>query len=174
LIIIFAIFLHHQILTHIKKIEMMKKDRIEEMATLIEGLNELLATYAVHYQNMRSMHWNVKGPNFFMLHQKFEEEYQGSQQIADEIAERILAIGAKPLSKFSDYLIKSKIKEFGNFDSAENAIKFLVESLGIFIDLENRLLEMASELKDEGTVGLMAELISGQEKNKWMFSALIS
>jgi starvation-inducible DNA-binding protein len=151
----------------------MNKNRIEELSKLSDDLNELLANYAIHYQNMRSMHWNVKGPHFFMLHEKFEEEYLNAQESVDNIAERILALGGKPLSSFSVYLKKSKIKEFANFDSAESAINFLIEGLETLIETENRILEMAGDAKDEGTVALMGELIGAQEKNKWMFSSLL-
>jgi starvation-inducible DNA-binding protein len=151
----------------------MKKDKKEEMTGLLEKLNDLLANYAIYYQNLRSMHWNVKGPHFFMLHEKFEEEYLIAQDAVDNVAERVLALGGKPLSMFSVYLSKSTIKEFDTFDGAENAIDYLIESLEILIEKENETLEMASGLKDEGTVALMGELIGNQEKTKWMFSALL-
>jgi starvation-inducible DNA-binding protein len=151
----------------------MKRYKKEEMTKLLDKLNDLLANYAIHYQNLRSMHWNVKGPHFFMLHEKFEEEYLKAQDVVDNIAERVLALGGKPLSMFSVYLGKSKIKEYSTFDGAENAIGFLIESLEILIEKENETLELAAGLKDEGTVALMGELIGSQEKTKWMFSALM-
>ena len=60
--------------------------------TLIGGLNQLLADHAVYYQKLRNYHWNVKGPAFFQLHQKFEEMYLVAQEHVDSIAERILAL----------------------------------------------------------------------------------
>ena len=42
---------------------------------LAEKLNELLANYQIFYMNVRGYHWNVKGSNFFELHEKFEEFY---------------------------------------------------------------------------------------------------
>ncbi|MFP4264165.1 MAG: Dps family protein, partial [Halomonas sp.] len=42
---------------------------------LAEKLNELLANYQIFYMNVRGYHWNVKGPQFFQLHEKFEELY---------------------------------------------------------------------------------------------------
>ena len=45
-------------------------------AELLSGaLNDLLANYQVFYQNLRGLHWNVKGQKFFELHAKFEEFY---------------------------------------------------------------------------------------------------
>jgi starvation-inducible DNA-binding protein len=45
----------------------------EKTTELAEKLNDLLASYSVHYQNLRGFHWNIQGPGFFELHAKFEE-----------------------------------------------------------------------------------------------------
>ena len=51
-------------------------------------LNPLLADYMVYYQKLRNYHWNVKGHEFFKLHEKFEEGYLQAAEWADDIAER--------------------------------------------------------------------------------------
>ena len=40
---------------------------------LVESLNQLLSDYQLFYQNLRGLHWNIKGKEFFELHLKFEE-----------------------------------------------------------------------------------------------------
>eukprot|EP01003_Olkasia_polycarbonata_P002091 NODE_1443_length_540_cov_65.871690_g1366_i0.p1 GENE.NODE_1443_length_540_cov_65.871690_g1366_i0~~NODE_1443_length_540_cov_65.871690_g1366_i0.p1 ORF type:complete len:153 (+),score=12.30 NODE_1443_length_540_cov_65.871690_g1366_i0:54-512(+) len=140
----------------------------------IDNLNNLLANYAIYYQNLRSMHWKVTGLHFFTLHAKFEEEYNDAQEMVDEIAERILSLGGKPKSRFSVYINESEITEFDEFIDAESSINFLVENIETLLEKENKILEMASENNDEGTADLMTMLISKQEKNLWMFRATIS
>ena len=76
-----------------------------------EKLNQLLANYSVFYQNTRGAHWNIKGNDFFTLHPKFEELYNNLVLKIDEIAERILTLGATPNHNYSDYLTLSAIKE---------------------------------------------------------------
>ncbi len=142
--------------------------------SIAKSLNDLLANYAIHYQNLRSMHWNVKGPEFFMLHQKFEEEYLAAQESVDEIAERILTLGAKPISRNSVYLKHAEISEFGEYENARAAIAFLIDGMNVLIRKENFTLALAAEQSDEGTVALMSDLISKQEKTKWMFKASIN
>ncbi len=46
------------------------KNKAEELSN---RLNQLLADYQVFYQNLRGLHWNIKGREFFELHLKFEE-----------------------------------------------------------------------------------------------------
>ena len=61
--------------------------------------------------NVRGYHWNIKGKQFFVLHAKFEEVYNNLNEMADEVAERILILGGKPLHSFSEYLKISEIEE---------------------------------------------------------------
>lgn len=65
---------------------------MESNDQLTDKLNTLLATYQIHYQNLRALHWNVKGANFFELHLKYEELYTRTQIIIDDLAERILTL----------------------------------------------------------------------------------
>jgi starvation-inducible DNA-binding protein len=47
-------------------------DKIESK-NVAEKLNGLLAIFQIFYQNLRVLHWNIKGKNFFKLHLKFEK-----------------------------------------------------------------------------------------------------
>ena len=44
---------------------------------IAEKLNILLANYSIFFQNIRGAHWDIKGSDFFTLHIKFEELYDG-------------------------------------------------------------------------------------------------
>ena len=68
---------------------------------LSEKLNELLANYSIFYQNTSGYHWNIKGEKFFELHLKFEELYNDLLIKIDEVAERILTLGANPAHNYS-------------------------------------------------------------------------
>ena len=83
----------------------------EKALILANRLNELLADYQLFYQNLRGLHWNIKGRKFFELHLKFEEYYDNAVIKVDEIAERILTLEGEPLHTFTDYLKISEIKE---------------------------------------------------------------
>ena len=59
---------------------------------------------------MHNFHWYVKGPNFFSLHEKFEELYNEASQYVDDLAERILAIW-KPVGTLKESLEISIVDE---------------------------------------------------------------
>ncbi len=148
--------------------------RNEKITETIDKLNDLLANYAIYYQNLRSLHWNVRGMHFFMLHAKFEEEYLDAQESVDEIAERILSLGGKPKSSFSVYISESEISEIDKYVDASSSIHNVVENINVLLRKEKAILDLATENSDDGTADLMTGFISKQEKNRWMFNASIN
>jgi starvation-inducible DNA-binding protein len=65
---------------------------VKETEEIVSELNLLLSNYQVYYQNLRGIHWNIRGKRFD-LHVKFEELYNDSQLKIDMIAERVLTLG---------------------------------------------------------------------------------
>lgn len=143
----------------------------EKSTQLAERLNELLASYQIFYMNVRGFHWNVKGPEFFELHVKFEEQYNDLLLKVDEIAERILTLGQQPIHAFSTYLETSQIKEAQNVTAGRDCVQGLLEGYRVLIGLQREIMELAGEADDEGTTTLMSDYITQQEKTVWMFSA---
>ncbi|WP_446050498.1 Dps family protein [Zobellia laminariae] len=137
-------------------------------------LNFLLADFQIYYMNLRGLHWNVKGRRFFMLHEKFEELYNETNDVVDEIAERILSLGEKPLHSFDDYLESKTIRVTKNISDGDLAVSSILDNLNELLLQERNILEVASDNNDEGTASLMSDLISGQEKLIWMLTAYLS
>ncbi|MES2800699.1 MAG: Dps family protein [Bacteroidota bacterium] len=136
-----------------------------------DKLNRLLASYQLHYQNLRSLHWNIKGKNFFELHLKYEELYTRTQVIIDDLAEQLLTLNVVPFSSFSDYLKNSLVKENPIITDGETGMQYVLEAQQILLKMEKELLALAAENEDESTNGLMSDLIREKEKTNWMFSA---
>lgn len=132
-------------------------------------LNTLLATYQIHYQNLRGLHWNIQGKEFFELHVKYEELYTRTQVVIDDIAERILTLGQHPLHTFNDYLSNSIIKELTTTSEGIKGMEYLLEAQKHLLVLEREILDIAGELNDEGTNSLISDLIREKEKDSWMF-----
>lgn len=146
---------------------------IKESKTLVKMLNELLANYQVYYQNLRNFHWNVSGSNFFELHAKFEELYTVANTGIDTVAERILTLGARPYSSYSEYLDNSSIKEAKEVKDSKKMVEIVRDNLNELLTLERKTLESANEHGDEGSASLMSDYISEKEKVVWMLSAYL-
>lgn len=139
----------------------------------IELLNVLLSNFQVYYQNLRGLHWNIRGKRFFELHVKFEELYNQAQLRIDEIAERVLTLGGTPLHTFEDYLKNNKLKVAKNITNDDEAVEMIVQSLAELLVIERDLLERAGAINDEGTNSMMSDLITEQEKQIWMMQAFL-
>jgi starvation-inducible DNA-binding protein len=138
---------------------------------LADHLNKLLASYQLYYQNLRGFHWNIKGPQFFELHAKFEEYYTEAATVIDEIAERILAIKHQPAHTLEDYLAHSVIKSAKGLVSAEDTVKMTLENSRQLASLLKEVLHVAEETGDEPTTDMMTALVGATEKRNWMLSS---
>jgi len=138
---------------------------------LANDLNGLLANFQIYYQNLRGIHWNIKGKRFFDLHVKFEELYTDANIKVDEIAERILTLGETPLHTFQDYSINGKVPIGKNISIDDEAVRLIVNSLSELLKIERDLLEKSADANDEGTNSMMSGFITEQEKTVWMMKA---
>ncbi|MDN3205119.1 Dps family protein [Algoriphagus sediminis] len=145
----------------------------KESKALIPQLNTLLANYQIYYQNLRNFHWNVSGSNFFELHAKFEELYTTANESVDEVAERILTLGGRPLSSYGEYIEAATITEAGVVEDSVKMVSEIRANLNVLLDIERSVLDAASEQGDEGTVTLMSDYITAKEKVVWMLSAYL-
>ena len=146
----------------------------EQTEKLISELNLLLANFQVYYQNVRGLHWNIKGKNFFELHVKFEEFYTDAQEKVDLIAERILTLQGTPLHTFDDYVKIAKVQIGKNISKDEEAVTLVVNSTSELLKIERIILELSDVAGDEGTNSMMSDFISEQEKMLWMMNAWLS
>lgn len=140
---------------------------------LAAKLNELLANYQIFYMNVRGYHWNVKGPNFFELHEKFEEFYTDLLAKVDEVAERILTLGHKPVHAYSDYTSLSRIKEDKDVHDGEACVRGVLSGFQTLIEFQREILSVASDADDEGTASQISDYIREQEKTVWMLGAYL-
>ena len=137
-------------------------------------LNVLLANYQTYYQNLRGVHWNIKGKRFFELHVKFEELYTTAQEQVDEIAERILTLGGVPFHTLESYVKHATVPVGENIFDDEKTVRLVIDTISALLPLEREILTLSDEINDEGTNSLISGFISEQEKNVWMLKAYLN
>ena len=133
----------------------------------IASLNILLSNYQTYYQNLRGVHWNIKGKRFFELHVKFEELYNAAQEQVDQIAERILTLGGVPFNTLASYVKHATIPVGENVTDDDKAVRLIIDSIVA-------LLPFSDEINDEGTNTLISDFIVEQEKNLWMLKSYLN
>jgi starvation-inducible DNA-binding protein len=146
----------------------------QETEEITHHLNDLLANYSVHYQKLRNYHWNIKGPDFFDLHEQFERQYNEALKHIDDIAERIRIFGMTPLSTFKEYLETSRVKETGSLLSAELMVRELLSDYTVLLEYMYTVVNVALKNEDSGTEEMIKTFINQMEKHHWMLSAFLS
>ncbi len=139
---------------------------------LINKLNKSVANLQVLYVKLHNYHWNVKGPQFFSIHQVTESYYDYIAQQYDVIAERILQLEAKPLTTLTEYLENATIKEETGKDF--NPPYILEKLIADFCQLKNDFKEisnLANKNDDVTTAAIADENIAWLEKAIWMLKA---
>ena len=140
----------------------------------IQALNVLLSNYQTYYQNLRGVHWNIKGKRFFELHVKFEELYNAAQEQVDQIAERILTLGGVPFNTLASYVKHATIPVGENISDDDKAVRLIIDSIVALLPSERQLLNLSDEINDEGTNTLISDFIVEQEKNLWMLKSYLN
>ena len=142
--------------------------------TIAEGLADVLAdTYVLTYKT-HAYHWNVEGPLFYSIHNLTEGQYENMFSAADELAERIRAVGQlAPMSL-------SKIREFSVIEDSEDALsagemcKALADDHERIAHRLHALIEIAGDKNDPVTEDLATERSAFHEQAAWMLKALIA
>lgn len=144
---------------------------VKETEVIAAELNILLSNFQVYYQNLRGIHWNIRGKRFFDLHVKFEELYNDAQLKIDMIAERVLTLGGTPLHTFEDYIKNNRLQVGKNVSKDVDAVQLIMSSLSDLLKIERVILDESDKINDEGTNSMMSDFITEQEKTIWMMKA---
>ncbi|MEM6618238.1 MAG: DNA starvation/stationary phase protection protein [Pseudomonadota bacterium] len=83
----------------------------EAQSAVVEALNQSVAETTVTTMLAQNFHWNVKGMAFGPLHALFQEVYEDHFGAADDLAERIRALGGHAEGQLSVMLSRSKVDE---------------------------------------------------------------
>jgi len=143
-------------------------------AEIQNGLNSLLADYQVFYQKLRNYHWNVSGPMFFGLHEKFEELYTRAAVQVDEVAERLLALGGRPVATLAGQLELARLREDPGAPGAQEMVQNVQTDLVSLTASLRELSGRAADAKDTATANLLDDFADEQEKTAWMLRAFLA
>lgn len=144
-----------------------------ETAEIVVSLNTLLANYQVFYNKLRNFHWNIEGPDFFELHEEFENEYNTVKENIDIVAERIRVFGVKSDFTLKKTLELSKIKEQEKNLSALEMVREVMRDYEILHDSMLDGVNAALETGDVVTENMLTEFMTELEKRHWMFTSYL-
>ncbi|MGM0751584.1 MAG: Dps family protein [Bacillota bacterium] len=138
---------------------------------LVVALNKQLANWNVLYTKLHNYHWYVTGPEFFTLHEKFEEYYNEAGNYIDEVAERILTIKGKPIATLKEYLETATIEESNGKESPVEMVDALVNDFKQIVNDSKKIIEAAEDSQDQPTADLFIGIKTSLEQHIWMLNA---
>lgn len=137
-------------------------------------LSESLANTYLLYLKTQGVHWNVVGPMFYGLHKLTEEQYQDLAEAADDIAERIRAIGFPAPASFAQFSELASIREETGTPDIEEMISQLIEGNEICSRKLRKGAIEAEKMEDVKTADLLTNRVGRHEENAWMLRSLLA
>jgi starvation-inducible DNA-binding protein len=142
-------------------------------ARTAEELSRLLADTYTLYLKSHNYHWNVTGPMFQTLHLMFEQHYTELALAADEIAERIRALGHPAPATYRQFSEMTSISEDADIPAATDMIRNLVKGHETVASTAMDVVGAAEGTSDVATVDLATRRIDAHEKTAWMLRSLL-
>ncbi|UOE95350.1 MULTISPECIES: Dps family protein [Bacillaceae] len=142
----------------------------EKVSTI---LNKQIANWSVLFIKLHNYHWFVKGPQFFTLHDKFEELYTEAAAHIDELAERLLALKGSPVATMKEFLEISSVQEAQQNETADDMVKNIVNDFDTLIEELKEGMEAADSLGDETTADMLLAIHQSLEKHNWMLRSFL-
>jgi starvation-inducible DNA-binding protein len=145
---------------------------MQQNQDVINFLNQQVSNFAVLYVKLHRYHWFIQSSNFFGLHEKFEEFYKEAAGHYDELAERVLTIGGKPLATMSKYLKETTLVEAEADDTESEMLAELHEDFRkIVSEIKEEGMKLCEQRGDEPSNDLLIHIQGSLEKHAWMLEA---
>ena len=143
------------------------------LAKVAEGLAGVMADTYLLYLKTQNFHWNVTGPMFGELHALFEQQYTNLAMAADELAERIRAIGEFAPASFPQFRKLSKISDEENVLSAERMIEAAAADNEHVVRRMREVYEITDDAGDVETGDILIRRMQYHAKQAWMLRSYL-
>ncbi|MFA9501900.1 DNA starvation/stationary phase protection protein [Natrinema thermotolerans] len=130
----------------------------EKAEQIVEALNRDLADAYVLYHQLHKHHWNVEGAEFLDIHVFLQEVYEDVEDAADEIAERLQALGGVPHANMTTLAEKATVEpEDEDVYDIRTSLANDLEMMGDIIESTRQHIELAENLGDHATAEMLRE-----------------
>lgn len=144
----------------------------ETRSQVVEILNKTLATTLDLKTQVKQAHWNVKGKDFYQLHELFDEIATELEEYIDMVAERVTALAGYAMGTARVAAEQSIIPEFP-FEIV-NSMEYVTALADRFAPYAKHLREAIDQIDDLGdkdTADLYTEISRVIDKRLWFLEA---
>jgi starvation-inducible DNA-binding protein len=144
----------------------------ETRQQIIELLNQQLADTFDLYSQTKQAHWNVKGLQFFQLHELFDKLAAELLDHVDTIAERSTTLGGTALGTARMAAANSRLPEYSiDIVTGRDSVEALVERYAELAATTRAAIDRSDELGDIDTSDLFTGVSRGLDKSLWFLEA---
>jgi starvation-inducible DNA-binding protein len=139
---------------------------------MIALLNQQLADTFDLYSQTKQAHWNVKGAQFYPLHELFDKLAEELEGYVDLIAERATALGGLALGTVRLSAANSQLAELPpDVTGSMPTVKALADRYATLAASTRKAIETANGQGDADTGDLFTEVSRGLDKALWFLEA---
>lgn len=136
---------------------------------MLTKLNHFLANLVVEYHKLQNFHWYAAGGDFFTVHAKLEEYYDGINEAIDEVAEKILMLEGRPLGSLKEFLETASIQEASDeYRSSQVILDEVQKDFQILLNEAVSIKQAADEGENHLISSAMDSYIETFSKSIWM------
>ncbi|BAY64486.1 starvation-inducible DNA-binding protein [Calothrix brevissima NIES-22] len=145
---------------------------VEVRSQLVVILNQTLAASLDLKTQAKQAHWNVKGTDFYQLHELFDEIAGELEEYIDMFAERITALGGYALGTARAAASNSILPEypFDILDGKEH-VTALADRFAPYAKHLRQAIAKTDDLGDADTADLYTEVSRTIDKRLWFLEA---
>jgi starvation-inducible DNA-binding protein len=138
----------------------------------IEILNQTLASTLDLKTQVKQAHWNVKGMDFYQLHELFDDMATELEAFIDLFAERITALGGTALGTARIAAAGSEIPEYPlDIFDGKSHVTALADRYAPYAKICRDGIAATDDLGDADTADLYTEVSRAIDKRLWFLEA---
>jgi starvation-inducible DNA-binding protein len=154
----------------------MHKTRIdldsESREQLVGLLNQQLADTFDLYSQTKQAHWNVKGPQFFQLHELFDKLAADLLPNIDDMAERVTTLGGTALGTAKMSAKTSRLEDYpATVVGGTESLETLIDRYATLAASTREAIESSAKLGDADTSDLFTGISRSLDKSLWFLEA---
>jgi len=148
------------------------KTGVRNVEGIADGLADVLAdTYRLIFKT-HAYHWNVTGPLFYSIHKLTDDQYENMFTAADELAERIRALGQLAPRRMSEIMDRSRVEDLEDMPDAKTMVEDLARDHERLAHRLHALIDLSGDRRDPVTEDLATGRSAFHEEAAWMLRAI--
>lgn len=143
-------------------------------AALVDGLSRALADTYILRLRTQCVHWNIEGSLFFSVHTLTEQLYNELALAADELAERIRALGAKAPGSYGAFAKIAAVDSGEVTGTDKSMVKALIKDNEAIVATLKKAIDAADAASDKPSEDMLIARRQSHEKTIWMLKAIVA